>query len=182
MENIIKEETYKNYTIRIVSDEESANFMDNPIEMCECNEKTTFFSNQRCNSYKHSLSEIVDNCDDFDEYMSEHYTHYLPIYGYSHGGMELSLSNESYPFNCPFDGFLYGVITTNETNITKEEFTKTISSYIKEFNDLSNGEIYGYQIIDKNNEETDSCYGFVGESSIADMIEDCKSIIDGYKK
>ena len=96
----------------------------------------------------------------------------MAVHKYSHSGVGYSTSN-SYPYNCRWDSGTVGFIFATKKDIREnwgikrvtqkyiEHTEKILSSEIDTFSQWANGDIVGFRI-EKDGEETDSCYGFFG--------------------
>lgn len=98
-----------------------------------------------------------------------------PVYAYIHSGISLSLSNDSYPYNCRFDSGLFGFIISDDPGY-----------FVQDFNDAENGSYYGF-MIDGPNGEVGSCWGFGGyrtsEEMVNEMLSYCnEEISDEFRK
>lgn len=92
----------------------------------------------------------------------------LPLYLYDHSGITISTS----PFSCAWDsrmvGFIYAdkeAIVQNYNEYTEQtiQLAKEVLEEEVEIYDLYlQGEVYGYKLF-LNNEEIDSCWGFIYE-------------------
>lgn len=94
------------------------------------------------------------------------------LYRYEHGNVIFEVSNSN-PFNDEFDSGLIGWIVVPKNDIRQEygckriskkildKIKNVISSEMTTYSHYCNGEVYGYQLIDSENEK-DSCYGFFG--------------------
>lgn len=94
----------------------------------------------------------------------------LPLYLYDHSGITMSTG----PFSCPWDSGQVGYIyVTNEK--AKKEYSwkkltaarrKKIEDHLRHeaevYDQFLRGDVYGYQIEDKDGIEIDSCWGFFG--------------------
>jgi hypothetical protein len=101
----------------------------------------------------------------------------LPLYLYDHGGITMSTS----PFSCPWDSGQVGWIYASPDAIRKNFNAKRISKHmrekvkqilkdeVKEYDRYLRGEAYGYTVQSPDGEEVDACWGF-------NDIEYCKSI------
>jgi len=145
----------------------------------------------------HRRMNLGDKNYNFDNYNSEiEYKEVLkaakrnndiiyPLYCYQHSGIVLSLS----PFSCPWDSGQVGIIIVNKQKAIEEYgkkiFTKQIRdkvfNYIKgeveTYNQYLSGDVYGYNTIDKDGEDVDSCWGYYGQEI---CIEEAKSLVDYY--
>ena len=96
----------------------------------------------------------------------------LPVYKYEHSGISISTS----PFGCRFDSGQIGYIYTTKavirdtmmiSKVTKKDVEKAIASMeaeIKYFNEYIQGENFGYIVEDEDENELDSCWGFIGDN------------------
>jgi hypothetical protein len=99
----------------------------------------------------------------------------IPIYIYQHGGIALSTS----PFSCPWDSGQVGfwIFTSEEIEkiYGKDDETNRgraldgVSSHLDYMNDVGDGNIWGYEVIDFDGEVADSCWGFVGDDAVEAM-------------
>jgi len=113
-----------------------------------------------------------------NDWMKDYY--FFPVYAYIHSGVALSLGNNAYPFTCPFDTSMCGgiLIKKDDTDFdTEEKRLKAAQATIQEWNDVLSGNVYGYQIM-RNDEEIDTCWGFIGYYETSGIISECQSIVD----
>lgn len=79
-----------------------------------------------------------------------------PLYMYEHGAIALSLDK----FSCDFDsgqiGYLLYSNPTDEKPITKKKREIYLRSFLREYNQFLNGQVYMYTIYDKNGQEIHS--------------------------
>lgn len=116
----------------------------------------------------------------------------LPVYLYDHGGITISTS----PFSCPWDSGFFGIIAVSLEKV-REEYgwkhitagrRKKIESYLKdEIETLDNyytGEVFGYEItlVSDDDKVVESCWGFFGTEYLETLEHECKRIIDGMCK
>ncbi len=116
----------------------------------------------------------------------------LPVYLYEHGGITVSTS----PFSCPWDSGLFGIIAVSLDTV-REEYgwkyitanrRKKIESYlqneIKTLDDYYTGEVFGYRITTKDNKdnELESGWGYYGIESVKELETECRHIIDRLNK
>lgn len=106
------------------------------------------------------------------EYLMSHkdVAHVQLIFGYSHSGLTISLT----PYSCRWDSGVFGFLVITKAAIRKEYGIKRVSKQalakaievaeaeVKVLDQYVSGEVYGFQIEDKNGEHIDSCYGFYG--------------------
>jgi len=94
----------------------------------------------------------------------------LPVYAYIHSGTCLNTTG----FSCPWDSGQCGIIYVSKESIRKEWNVKKISAKLRakvienlrgeidEFSKFLGGEVYGYVIKDKDGNDLDSCWGYIG--------------------
>ena len=173
-----KEIDYKGFKIEIWYDEDlTFDFFDHlgkfytncPRDLNPCNAK---------------IQEILDEDDRIDE----NYI-YVPVYAYIHSGVALSLGR----FSDPWDSGFGGVMATTMDEVkkwygkeipTKEKIIEHLKGDVHELNSFCQGEVYGYTVYDEDDEEIDSCGGYVGDMDYvineAETRIDCK--INKYYK
>jgi hypothetical protein len=164
---------YKNYTIEIFQDlnPESPREWENLGKMI-------------CFHNRYNLGDDHDlTIEDIKKIVQRKDVIALPLYLYDHSGITIS----SKPFSCPWDSGQIGYIYVDYKRIRKEYGWKKISqnrrdlitNYLKSeiavYDQYLTGDIYGYAITDKDNEDIDSCYGFYGYDNCKNEAE---SIID----
>lgn len=95
------------------------------------------------------------------------------LYGYSHGGLMLSLS----PFGDRFDSGVIGFLVVEKERVsnffteepTEEKIEKILASEIKVLNQWLEGDVWGYEVFEvcgdcgSEKDVVDSCWGFFGE-------------------
>ena len=106
----------------------------------------------------------------------------LPLYLYDHSGISISSS----PFSCRWDSGQIGFIFVSKekaleefggkivTAKLKERIEKILEGEIETYRQYLEGEVYGFEIVDEDDDIVDSCYGFYGrnhkESGMLDYI------------
>ena len=99
----------------------------------------------------------------------------LPVYAYIHSG--ISLSNTK--FGCNFDSGLIGFIYISKkdsiTNYGKyrhiEKTIKFLEIITKEHSKCLNGDVYGYRLLDNQNNIIDNYGGYITDNPKLDMID-----------
>ena len=92
----------------------------------------------------------------------------LPVYMLDHSRVQLSTG----AFSCPWDSGQIGWIYCTKNTVienwgtwddsSKESARKCMINEVECYSDYMNGDVFGYEKYDKNNELIDSCYGFIG--------------------
>ena len=101
----------------------------------------------------------------------------MPVYMYDHGGLAFSLS----PFSCQWDSGQIGVWVLTPEDLKKIygddnvngdariRALKSMKARIEQMNDLENGNVWGFEVLDFDGEVCDSCYGFIGDDAVECM-------------
>lgn len=99
----------------------------------------------------------------------------FPVYAYIHSGVSLSLGRNSYPFNGGFDTSFRGfcLIKRESGTWTSDKARKVAEGITETWNQYLSGDVYGYQVEDKDGTELDSCWGFYGSDH---CLEEAKAI------
>jgi len=94
----------------------------------------------------------------------------LPLYLYDHSGITMNTTG----FHCPWDSGQVGFIYASFENIRREYGVERISARLSEqvinqlrsevatYDNYLRGNVYGF-VVEKNGEELDSCWGFLGD-------------------
>lgn len=132
--------------------------IDDPIEWLE-----DMLDRPRKYEYTNERLEELETIF-FEKYIA------LPVYKYEHSGIAISTT----PFSCSWDSGKIGYIYISKEDTRKEYSVKRITNKIKEkvlsvlkgeieiFNTYINNDIYGFQILNEDEDIIDSCYGFYG--------------------
>lgn len=107
----------------------------------------------------------------------------LPLYMYDHSGISISTS----PFSCRWDSGQIGFILVSKkkaleefggkivTAKLKERIEKILEGEVETYTQYVEGDVYGFQIVDEDDNIIDSCYGFYGsdhkESGMLEYID-----------
>jgi len=101
----------------------------------------------------------------------------LPLYLYDHSGLSVSTG----AFSCMWDsgqvGWVY--ITQSKSDemgfggYTSEQLENVIRSDVKSYDDYLTGQVFGYEVIGKDGDHLDSCWGYVGCAK--ECMEDAKA-------
>lgn len=161
-------EDYKGYTINIYHDGDYSqnNDFDDSVFMVAYH---TQFTINHPTFTKDRVVELFQS--------KSHEEYYLfPLRAYIHSGVSLSLSNTEYPFNDRFDSSWVGLVFVDKNKAGSEEVARDIAEgLITTHNHLLSGEVYGYTIT-KDGDETDACWGFIGEYTYC--LNEAKEVVD----
>lgn len=85
-----------------------------------------------------------------------------PLYMYDHSGITISTTR----FSCSWDSGQIGFIYVPKKNYEKlkdaEKAAKIIELEVEVYDQYLRGDVYGYVIVDENENELDSCWSFYG--------------------
>lgn len=107
----------------------------------------------------------------------------LPLYMYDHSGITIRTT----PFSCRWDSGQIGFILVSKkkaleefggkivTAKLKERIEKILEGEVETYSQYVEGDVYGFQIVDEDDNHIDSCYGFYGsdhkENGMLDHID-----------
>ena len=102
--------------------------------------------------------------EEFDKYNLS-----IPVHAYEHGGITISSSGRRAGWDS-FDSGQLGFVYVSHEDIIKEygsldleRAEKCLRGEVETYDDYLTGQVYGYIIEDENDEELDSCWGFLGD-------------------
>ena len=164
---------HKNHKIKIYHDDnaESPREWDNLGTMVSFHRRYTLGDKHNF----HAPQEVID-------YVKKTGAVCLPIYAYEHGGITINTTG----FSCPWDSGQVGFIFIEREKILKEygkkrltkKFIEKIKEYlngeVKTLDQYLQGDIYGYEIYDSQENCVDSCWGFYG---VDNCIEEAKGMV-----
>lgn len=184
---MIESEEYKGYSYRIEHDE-------SPMNPREWDNITSMVLHHRRYSLEggdlYPLCETIEELEanireDHDVVMAK------VVYGYDHSGLWMSI-NRVYPFDCPWDSGVLGIIYIDRENLkkaygdgastpTEDKLRTIIADELSEYAAYVNGEVYGFIVESMNEEdgeEIESCWGYYGYEGYKRAEEDAKAFID----
>jgi len=106
----------------------------------------------------------------------------LPVYLYDHSGITINTTG----FSCRWDSGQVGYIFVDRATILKEFGSKILTKKLRQktadilvaeietFDKYIRGEVYGFQLVDENDNHIDSCWGFF---SIEEAIEAAREYV-----
>lgn len=190
--NLYERIEYKGYHINIYYDDD----VQSPREKYD-NLGTLYTAHRRCRPEKgfddhFDINEVFQGrIGNFRESFLKEYVA-LPVYFYDHGGITVSTS----PFSCPWDSGLFGIIAVSLDRVRKEygwkhitakrrkQIEKYLQGEIETLDSYYTGEVFGYRITPESDDdnELDSCWGFYGTECLKELEAQCRHIIDGLNK
>lgn len=163
----LKASENKKYRIEVYYDN-NADYLWDDIQFPLKENNIEIFSNLN----RYSLAENEQKYNGDPEELKEEGYDLRPIYAYIHSGIVLSLGRGG-QFSDQWDSGLAGFAAVQGKFTPKQE--KVLENYIEKYNELSNGEIYRYEIHKNDEDDTfiDGCGGFIGYSDkLAEYIFD----------
>jgi hypothetical protein len=177
--NIVEE--YKGYTIQI----NNSDSCDIESPLMECNWIKTDSSLLDSIDVLHEMGDRLEyqdadedeaTIDKFEQQNPENMVY--PLYKFEHG----QVSYSTVPYSCRFDSGQIGWIVFNRKAFgwgrwsakRREMVQGMLNQSLESYAEWCNGEVYGYDIT-KDDEEIDSCHGFLGLNSADDAA---KELID----
>jgi hypothetical protein len=172
------EETRNDHTIKIYHDEDAENPRDyDNIGTLICGHSRYTLGD------KHSFDggreflldqlELDEDCElNVDQLFKRAQKHaiLLPVYLYDHSGLVMNTTG----FHCPWDSGQVGFINVtlekarseySVTRVSAKLRTKVagvLTQEVTTYSDYISGNVYGY-VVEKDDEEVDSCWGFIGD-------------------
>jgi hypothetical protein len=177
---MVEKETYKGYTIEIHADENPLNprtEWDNAGTMVCFHRDYNLGDNhsyEKPESLKRLIKAIESNVGEM---------YWLPLYILDHSGLWMRTGTFHEDLQ-GWDTSLVGIIYITKEKAVKEfgrENTEAkalacLNSEVETYSQYLSGEVYGYIVKDKDGNETDSCWGFFGDTKY--VISEAKLIID----
>lgn len=124
---------------------------------------------------------------DIAEYGKSMYNgyHVFPVYAYIHSGVALSVGDHNFPdarWDVSMSGFML-VHKQKGWSWRRDKALKIAEAECETWNEYLQGNVYGY-VIEKNGQEFkhDSCWGYYGDYETSGVIEDAKSVVEGWQK
>ncbi len=161
---------HKEYTINIIQD----SFPENPRKDFEP------MATIVCVHSRYNLGDREDcDTDTIKEIANDKDNLVLPLYLYDHSGITISTK----PFSCRWDSGQVGIIYISYSDIEKNKITEKqaieiMNGEVETYDNYLTGNVYGYEVIDKNDKDIDSCWGYYGNYNTSGLVDDAKSIID----
>lgn len=174
---------HKGYTINIDYD-------PSPESPREWDDLSTIYSNSRRYDFDgHGIEELIQEVDGniYDNVIPWNLIgkkyYYRKVWMYDHSGVTVRTAEENPWGNMGYmawDSGLMGVIVVDKKKAKKEWPTNTkaraekwLDGEIENLDTYCRGEIYGYEVLDENEDVIDSCWGFYD-------LDECIAEAKGY--
>ena len=124
----------------------------------------------------------VRSFDDAVRYVRENYDAVGPVLNvvmYDHGNVSYSVGRHYDEWDGGNAGLTFYTAKQikdmgHETQPSDEDLTKWLTGEIDEYSKWASGEVYGYVIKDRNGDDVDSCWGFIGHEY---AVEEAKAAV-----
>jgi hypothetical protein len=184
---VVHEEEYKGHTIKILTDD----MAESPREWDNLGTMVCFHRN-----YKLGDKHDFQTPDEVLDFIKSPDVISLPLFLYDHSGITMNTTG----FSCPWDSGQVGIIyITKETirkemsrkrgnkyvpikHVTKKDIERALDllrSEVKTYDYYITGNVTGF-VIEKDDEDIDSCWGFIGDYDNEDYgsLSEARSIVD----
>lgn len=178
METPVHEETYRDHTIKIIHDPdpESPRDYDNLGTMTCWHGRYRLGDTHDHDDPRDLLIDLIEVSSDTNLSMNDLFARavkravILPLYLYDHSGITMNTAG----FHCPWDsgqvGYIYVTLEDirkdyGVTRVSKNLRTKIANHLRQEVNTYDHyltGNCYGF-VVEKDDEEVESCWGFLGD-------------------
>ena len=129
-----------------------------------------------CGHRRYSLGDIqLNSKEEFDVYIKDKNNIMLPLYLYDHGGITISTT----PFSCPWDSGQVGFILASKEKVRACYGTSRVTKKVQEtvleglkrevliYDKYLTGEVFYFKVLDAGGGEVDECSGFYGSDHVA---------------
>lgn len=172
----------------------SRKVIDNCWKWVEQTEKyISWAEEQERTGYDADVDTYIENEMDLGELWEafDKYHISIPVHAYEHGGITISASGRRAGWDSFDSGQLGFVYVSNsdvykEFNVTKitpeirEKVEQRLISEVEEYDNYLTGQVYGFIIEDENDEELDSCWGYLGDYKYC--LDEAKSAADYWEE
>jgi hypothetical protein len=179
---------YKGYKITVKQDEDPMNPRGDDFD-CNLGKMVCYHSR-----YKLGDDHEYKTQEEFKEWLrkNEKNVVMLPLYLYDHSGYTMNTTGFRHLDSHGWDWGMLGVIYVTKERIKKEygikrNVTKARAEKVKDalraevevYDQYLRNDTYGFQIINPDGEETDSCWGFYGsDNKKSGLLEAAKDAVD----
>lgn len=182
-EDEIMELVYRGCTIHIVAD-----LHTDMAEYFETDEAfIVAFHNQFAVSHEGITEGLIQSMLDGNKYEdgSKNYEavetsrkyHLFILEAYIHSGVRLYLFNGKK--KDAWDSSILGAVLVSKEDWKMRTEAKGIAcGLVESWNQYLSGEVYGFVVEDKEGEEFDSCYGFLGDPEESGLMDNARSAVD----
>lgn len=192
MREPIKTEDYKDHVINIYPDDTCDT--DSPREWDNVGHMVCFH-NRYALGDKDKQGISTDDFQSWDA-MEDHIRQTFkpvvlqPLYLYDHSGITMSTA----PFSCPWDSGQVGFIWATREDVLKEYGKKKLTKKLVEkvaallvaevdvYDAFIRGDVYGYEIVDRNGNTIDGCWGYIGKDGDDVALAAARESVDAITK
>lgn len=142
-----------------------------------CREHRSYYLPQEIKGFKF---EDFDSIDEAIDYLKENHgaVHIYPVWMYDHSSVSYSMGERVWPYTCPWDSSICGVIFTTKarmdeygiTDRSEEKIKEWLNGEIEEYSSWASGNVY-YFAVDTPDGDGESCGGLIGYEYAHDEAE-----------
>jgi len=164
---------YKGYTIKIEQDDDPFSPRDNDnIGTMVCFHSRYDLGDKGHGYTPETLMEKVKDPD----------TVALPLFLLDHSGLWISTGRYAEDPQ-GWDTSAVGYIIASKEKAAKEgieveRLPEFLEGEVKEYNDYLTGNVHGFVVVDKDGDEVESCWGFIGDPEESGVISEAKGVVD----
>lgn len=181
---------YKGFTIKLQPDESPSN----PITEWDGNAKYALFHSRYDLQNDTDLdTDDYNGWDEFKEALIKKYKPLaiLPVYMYDHSGQTIRTT----PFHCKWDSGQLGFVFVDKPTLKEWGFDSAkayqksagrtleedLKANVQLYDDYITGNVWGFEVVDSDDDVLDSCWGYYGDSGKEDALTEAKSYIDSVE-
>lgn len=163
--------------VRIIHDADGGNDPtenDEAIIMAVLHRRYTNPAQERGLTSPEAIAEFAEaNQDTWREF---------PLFMYEHGNSIYRVSEGGNPFSCPWDSGRVGSLFVKLADVGDPREAAT--TFCEEYTDWANGNIWGYVVSTPDDDNAESCWGFVGDPDDAWIVQEAteaaRSVAEEY--
>lgn len=176
---VYDEKNVHGYTCKVLYDM----YPESPHDMFD--QLGIIYSNHRnYNPCNHTIDEILVEDEDGNRSIDSDYI-YVPIYCYEHGGITLSTSS----FSCPWDSGMFGVMACEKSKAEKEfgdlsnkenleKALECLRNEVEVWDLYYTGQVFELQVLDENDAVVECICGYYGNPE--EVMEEAVDIANHY--
>ena len=140
-----------------------------------------FLSHYKVKQSGYDKAALMRDIDSIQEAAKKQGGVCLPVSAYDHSGITFYIGKPTAQWDNYLAGFIYVSAETireaygrkRVTAKLRDRVEQVLANEIADFDDWANGNCWGYRVYDRNGEEVDSCYGFIGDDALDWIADEC---------
>mgnify|MGYP001168297944 CR=1 FL=1 len=169
---------YKGCAIEIIPDQDP---MNPRTEWDNLGKMICFHQRYNLGDRKHGFSDS----EELQEFLNANQktVEILPLYLYDHSGITISTGKFSGSWDSGQVGYIYidrKTVMENWPNCKqwRKKAIEVMKQEVKTYDDYLTGNVYGFQIMDKEGNDLNSCFGFYGDPDKSGLMDEAKCSIE----